>query len=211
MRLPGPAKDMFKALRQAMWNSRLSRLPSGPNGSRLLHIGCGDVNSPEFINLDARPLPHVHIVSRNIFNLRSIPDASLDMVYMSHVLEHVPRGQLLQTLKEMGRVLKTGGLLRISVPDFDHIIRIYEETGGDIHAIAPALMGGQDYEFNFHYSVFNKHYLAETLHKAGFTDVESWDPAHCDHHDFDDWASRQINYDGRLFPISLNLQARKMA
>lgn len=143
MKHPNFATDMLKALRKLIWNIRLSRLPSGPEGSRLLHIGCGEVNSPEFINLDARPLPHVHIVSRNLFNLRSIPDASLDMVYMSHVLEHVPRGQLLQTLKEMRRVLKTGGLLRVSVPDFDLIIRIYEATGGDIHAIAPALMGGR--------------------------------------------------------------------
>ncbi len=209
MRLPGPIKDMFKVLRQAMWNIRLSRMPSGPNGSRLLHIGCGDVNSPEFINLDARPMPHVHIVSRNIINLRSIPDASLDMVYMSHVLEHVPRGQVLQSLKEMWRVLKPGGLLRISVPDFDHIIRIYEQTGRNIHAIAPALMGGQDHEFNYHYGVFNRRYLTEMLHKAGFAGVKSWDPAQCDHHDFDDWASRHISFDGRSFPISLNLEAIK--
>lgn len=209
MRLHGLVKDMLRALRQAMWNSRLSRLPSGPNGSRLLHIGCGDINSPEFINLDARPMPHVHIVSRNIFNLRSIPDASLDMIYMSHVLEHVPRGQLLQTIKEMGRVLKAGGILRISVPDFDHIIHIYRETGGDIHAIAPALMGGQDYEFNYHYGVFNRQYLTEMLHKGGFAEVETWDPANCDHHDFDDWASRLIHFNGRSFPVSLNLEARK--
>lgn len=67
-------------------------------------------------------MPHVHIVSKNIFQLSLIPDASLDMIYMCHVLEHVPRGQVLQVIKEMGRVLKVDGTLRISVPDFDHIV-----------------------------------------------------------------------------------------
>ena len=82
----------FKPLRKAAWDRRLVRFPASPDGKRLLHIGCGDIDSPEFINLDARRMPHVHIVSRNIFRLRMIPDAALDLIYMSHVLEHVPRG-----------------------------------------------------------------------------------------------------------------------
>lgn len=198
------------ALRKAWWNKKLARLPSTSDGKRLLHIGCGDIDSPEFINLDARPMPHVHIVSKNVFRLRMIPDAVLDMVYMSHVLEHVPRGQVLQTIKEMGRVLKKGGILRISVPDFDHIIRIYEESGNDVGSIAPALMGGQNYKFNFHYSIFNRSYLVALLTRGGFHEIESWDPGQCAHHDFEDWASKFVYLGEKPFPISLNLEARKI-
>jgi Uncharacterized protein conserved in bacteria len=71
-------------------------------------------------------------VSQNIFDLGMIPDASLDLVYMSHVLEHVPRSKLAATILEMARVLKAGGTLRLSVPDFDHIVHIYEQTGHDL-------------------------------------------------------------------------------
>lgn len=154
-------------------------------------------------------MPHVHIVSKNIFQLRMISDASLDMVYMSHVLEHVPRGQVLQTIKEMGRVLKKDGTLRISVPDFDHIVHLYKESGNDINSIAPALMGGQNYKFNFHYSVFNQNHLTDLLTKGGFHEVRVWNPYDCVHHDFEDWASKFVYLGDQPFPISLNLEARK--
>lgn len=209
MSLSRRTKRIAHALRKAWWANRLSRWPATPDGRRLLHVGCGDVASPEFINLDARPLPHVHIVSRNIFRLRMIPDAALDMVYMSHVLEHVPRGQVLDTIREMGRVLKKGGILRLSVPDFDHIVRIYAESGQNIGTIAPALMGGQDYPFNFHYSVFNRDHLGRLLAQAGFDDIANWDPDHCAHHDFEDWASKRVYLGEKPFPISLNLEGRK--
>ena len=198
-------------VRQARWKARLGSYPKTADGKRLLHIGCGDINSPGFINLDARPLPHVHIVSKNIFRLDMIPDDSLDMVYMSHVLEHVPRNQAIEVIREMARVLKPDGVLRISVPDFDHVITIYEASGKQINAIAPALMGGQNYAFNFHYGVFNTEYLANLLAKGGFLRVRPWDPANCDHHDFDDWASKSIYLGDRPFPISLNLEGYKAA
>lgn len=207
-----PIRHVNRLLRTArhwLWRQRLAGLPSTPDGKRLLHIGCGGINSPEFINLDARAMPHVHIVSKNIFDLRMISDSSLDLIYMSHVLEHVPRNSVLQTIKELGRVLKPGGTLRISVPDFDHIVHLYTESGNDINSIAPALMGGQNYQFNFHYSVFNQSHLSDLLAKGGFHQIEGWDPIHCEHHDFEDWASRYIYLEERPFPISLNLEARK--
>jgi len=203
------AHHLFKGARNWAWQWRLARFPSASDGRRLLHIGCGEINSPEFINLDARPMPHVHIVSKHIFQLRMIPDACLDMVYMSHVLEHVPRGQVLQTIKVMARVLKPDGILRISVPDFDHIVHLYQASGNDINAIAPALMGGQNYPFNFHYAVFNQAYLTALLEKGGFHKIAVWNPHHCEHHDFEDWASRNIDSNGHQFPISLNLEATR--
>lgn len=203
------AKNLVHMLRKAWWKGQLTRFPSTPDGKRLLHIGCGDIDAPEFINLDARPMPHVHIVSKNIFRLRMIPDAALDMVYMSHVLEHVPRGHVLQTIKEMGRVLKKDGILRISVPDFDHVIRIYEVSGNEVGSIASALMGEQNYPFNFHYSIFNRSHLTNLLEKGGFHEITAWDPNQCVHHDFEDWASKFVYLGDQPFPISLNLEARK--
>lgn len=196
-------------VRQALWKARLGSYPKTADGKRLLHIGCGDINSPGFINLDARPLPHVHIVSKNIFRLDMIPNDSLDMVYMSHVLEHVPRNKAIEVIREMARVLKPDGVLRISVPDFDYVIAIYEASGKQINAIAPALMGGQNYAFNFHYGVFNEEYLSNLLSKGGFLRVRLWAPANCDHHEFEDWASKSIYLDDRPFPISLNLEGHK--
>lgn len=209
MKIPDLYRHTRRMLREARWRMLQPRLPIASDGKRMLHIGCGDINDPAFINLDARPLTHVHFVRQDFTRLPMIPDNTLDMVYMSHVLEHIPRGKLMQTLKEMMRILKPGGVIRISVPDFDCIVRLYEAAERDIRPIAAPLMGGQDYAFNFHYGVFNLAFLTDQLTLAGFTSVATWNPADCTHHDFEDWASRPIYLGDTAYPISLNLEARK--
>lgn len=191
------------------WLALAKHLPRTADGKMLLHIGCGDISVPGFINVDARPQPHVHIITTNLFRLTMIPDNVADLIYMSHVLEHVSHRDIIATLREMHRILKDGGVLRISVPDFDRIIDIYQATERDITAIEQPLMGGQDYAFNYHYAVFNDAHLRRTLLKSRFRETKTWDPQNCAYHDFDDWASRNISWGGREFAISLNIEAIK--
>jgi predicted SAM-dependent methyltransferase len=191
------------------WSALAKRLPRSTDGKTLLHIGCSDINAPGFINLDARSQPHVHIVTTSLFRLKMIPDNVADLIYMSHVLEHVSHRDIIATLREMHRILKDGGVLRISVPDFDRIIDIYQATERDITAIEQPLMGGQDYAFNYHYAVFNDAHLRRTMLKSGFRETRTWDPQNCAYHDFDDWASRNISWGGREFVISVNIEAIK--
>jgi predicted SAM-dependent methyltransferase len=110
----------------------------------------------------------------------------------------------------MMRVLKQNGVLRISVPDFDRILDMYRGTNNSIDSITQPLMGGQDYEYNFHHSVFNKTYLSELLMESGFKSVKEWNPNNCLYHDFDDWASKTIDYDSRNYIISLNIEGQKI-
>lgn len=201
-------RQAYEAHRLAGWARLEKRLPRTVDGQLLLHIGCGDVNATDFVNIDARPLPHVHIVAESLFNLYMIPDGVADLVYMSHVLEHVSHLSLNQTLGELRRILKRGGLLRLSVPDFDKLLAIYNQEGCDLRAIEQPLMGGQDYPQNYHYSVFNERYLRAALEGAGMRDVHLWNADQCDHHDFTDWANRKVEYAGRHFDVSLNIAAR---
>ena len=209
----GRWRDQRERARQARaardWAARAAGWPQGPGGERMLHVGCGKVDAPGFINLDAVALPHVHIVHANLHHFPMIPEAALDFVYLSHVLEHVGRREVVAALTELRRILRPGGTLRLSVPDFDHIVRIYAESGNTISAIDGPLMGGQDRPYNYHYAVFNAAHLRAKLEEAGFTDIRHWDPDDCAHHDFDDWASGAIGWGGRRFPISLNMEATK--
>lgn len=189
------------------WTALVKQLPRSSDGRLLLHIGCGEINTPYFVNVDARPLPHVHIVTATLFRLDMIPDKIADMVYMSHVLEHVSHRDIVTTLREMQRILKSGGMLRISVPDFDKIIDIYKNNKGDINSIEQPLMGGQDYPENFHYSVFNAEKLSQIFQSIGMKDVRAWGPNICEYHDFTDWANRNHPFHGQEFPISLNMEA----
>ncbi len=56
-----------------------------------------------------------------------LEDNSCDVVYHSHVLEHLRRPHAIQFLRECYRVLKPGGVLRIAIPDLERICRAYLE------------------------------------------------------------------------------------
>ena len=181
------------------------KLPINKDGKIFIHLGCGDQNDKRFINVDVLPLPHVHYV-QGVENLKVFPNKYADLIYASHILEHISHCKLITTLREWRRVLKNGGVLRISVPDFDKIINIYKLENNNINKIKGALMGGQDYKYNFHKSVFNKEYLTELLLFAGFDSVRLWTPENAEFYSFNDWASKYIE---TKYPVSLNLEAVK--
>jgi SAM-dependent methyltransferase len=52
-------------------------------------------------------------------------DDTVDVVYHSHVLEHLDRDVARKFLLEVKRVLRPGGIHRIVVPDFEYICRRY--------------------------------------------------------------------------------------
>lgn len=183
--------------------------PKNKDGKVLVHVGCGITNSPEFINVDARPLAHIHVATDDITSLSDFETGTVDLVYMCHILEHIKRDDLRKVLSEMKRVLRVGGVLRLSVPDFDRLVEVYNASGKDINAISKQLMGGQDHEYNIHYSVFNRRRLSDLLKEVGFREVVPWDPDNCEHHDFKDRASRRMKVNGGEIMISLNLEAIK--
>jgi len=182
------------------------QLPQNPEGKIFIHLGCGDITSPEFINVDARAAPHVHYVC-NVTDLSIFQDDYADLVYACHVLEHIQPTALAKTLWEWRRIVKPGGILRLSVPDFGKILHIYESCSCNISSILDPLMGGQRDKHDVHYSVFNHRYLADKLREAGFKEVRQWDPDRVENHDFRDWANSDIVLNGRAFPVSLNLEA----
>lgn len=61
---------------------------------------------------------------------RGIPfqDHTFDGVYHSHLLEHIDRASAPAFLRECRRVLKTGGVLRVVVPDLELLARRYLAT-----------------------------------------------------------------------------------
>jgi predicted SAM-dependent methyltransferase len=183
-------------------------LPLNPDGKVFVHIGCGDSHDKRYINIDARPGWHIHYVDY-IENVDKIllPQYA-DLIYACHVLEHVSHLKLRRTLKGLYNCLKKEGVLRLSVPDFDTLVRMYLERHSVNDIIAP-LMGGQGYPGNFHHSVFNEEYLKGLLMNAGFKEVRKWDPESTPDHNFDDWSRRKIYFNNKEWQISLNLEAIK--
>ncbi|ORU93991.1 MAG: hypothetical protein A6F70_07250 [Cycloclasticus sp. symbiont of Bathymodiolus heckerae] len=183
-------------------------IPRTASGQVLLNLGCGEVNHPKFINIDGYPHANIHYVSR-IDRLGMFADNAVDLIYASHCLEHFKYGEVDRVLDEWHRVIKPGGIIRLSVPDIDKLIDIYNDTN-DPDDIVPQLMGGQNNKYNYHYVVFNGLNLKKYLNRAGFVDVQEWIPGSCDLTTFDDFSVYHKVVNGKNYPISLNLEAKKV-
>jgi hypothetical protein len=109
----------------------------------------------------------------------------------------------------MFRLLRPGGILRLSVPDFDRLLCIYNAMDKDIDAIHNQLMGGQDNQYNIHYTVFTEKSMHSLLKEIGFGEVQPWDAWKCDEFKVTDRAIRKMDMNGVKHPISLNLDAIK--
>ncbi len=59
-----------------------------------------------------------------------LEDNSVDYIYCSQVLEHFEKYETEKILAESYRVLKSGGLIRLSLPDIDQIFKIYTRDRG---------------------------------------------------------------------------------
>lgn len=93
---------------------------------RYLNLGCGYRYHPGWVNIDfVSTGPGV--IAHNLSEGVPLADASCDVVYHSHALEHFRRPDALFFLRECHRVLKPSGILRVVVPDLERNCRTYLE------------------------------------------------------------------------------------
>lgn len=167
-----------------------------------LHLGCGNLKIPQFINIDinsAKADMKLDITDLSVFN-----DEMVDQIYNCHVLEHIPRNKLLNIILEWNRILKVGGILRVAVPDFEQVVKIYNETG-DMSLIIGFLNGGQRDKWDYHFVNFDYDMLTQLLSICGFTDFKRYD-ADDFLGDFDDYSKSYIPHmDKSGTQMSLNI------
>lgn len=110
----------------------------------LLNLGCGERTHPLWINIDhSRKIAFQQLWFVKPFLRTSLPAnylnhdlrqgipfqaGSADAAYSSHVLEHLVHCHAPGFLKELLRVLKPGGVIRLAVPDLEFAARNYLRT-----------------------------------------------------------------------------------
>lgn len=139
---------------------------------KTLNLGCGNRTFDEYpkgykcVNVDIRNgLSNVDVIC-DVTKLDFFESEEADYILASDILEHFPVSKTLSVLREWSRVLKSGGLLEIRVPNLAVICANY--TPGNARHTSWLLYGGQDYPENFHYVGFDRQFLCSFIEAAGF-------------------------------------------
>jgi len=181
-----------------------------------LNLGCWHRHIPGWVHIDLCDMAHIDYKS-SIDDLSMFGDSAVDLIYSSHSFEYFDRQRAVAVLAEWRRVLKPGGTLRLAVPDFDALLRVYD-TSGDIKRILGPLYGRMEIETEtgpatlYHKTVYNFGSLAEVLAENGFADVRRYDWQETIHKDYDDHSQAYFPHmdkeNGIL--VSLNVEATKI-
>lgn len=194
-----------------------------------LSLGSGNVNlGKDWIHIDATKHPHVEYT--HITNLSQFEDNSVDLIYASHVLEYFDRREALIVLTEWYRVLKKGGVIRLAVPDFEALTKLYlgikivrinnknpiminSPRKKEIRDIIGPLFGRMESngEIIYHKTTYDFETLAQLLYQIGFKRITKYD---CEsvkpYNKIDDQSHAYIPHrDKKGTLISLNVEATK--
>jgi predicted SAM-dependent methyltransferase len=169
-----------------------------------LHLCCGEKKLPGFLGVDVRAEVNPDIVA-TVDRLYMIDDARAEEIYFCHGLEHIPADSAERCLLELHRVLIKGGTLRLAMPDFESLSKLYISGFVDLERIRPAIHGAQDYEQNTHYSSWDFTSLAKILNKCGFENVSRYKARDFLPKGFFDWSLHNLNG----IETSLNVVCRK--
>ena len=124
-------------------------------GQRGIHVGCGPNIKRHWLNTDRKMFgdadgsvsPSGRIVrarseryreryflSHDALEPYPIEDGAFELAYTEHFIEHIPRHAAIAWLREIRRLLRPGGFLRLSTPDLRKYIEGYMDPAGTFFA-----------------------------------------------------------------------------
>lgn len=174
--------------------TRYNETKNQKKAERFLEIGPGLNRIPNFETLniiDGKNVDYIMDISAPMH----FRDNSFDLIYASHVIEHVPWFLQKNLFLELYRILKPEGKLEIWVPNFSKIIKImndFEQYGenntkldgwyrfndekdvcmwanGRIFTYGDGSVNPKS--FNWHRCVYSESFLKKLFKDAGFIDI----------------------------------------
>jgi SAM-dependent methyltransferase len=183
----------------ALWNRSPIQGYLGSADVRRLHLGCGQRLLPGWLNADLPSIRRLVAFDHSIVAVnanRPLPfeDETFDRVYTEHMHEHLDYASGLALLKEIRRVLKPNGRLRLALPDLEfHIAMIVsDDTFVEFPAMFADAMNATDglagappskntflnflFRGSEHKYLYSRPELKNQLENAGFVSVRFMAP-----------------------------------
>jgi len=126
-----------------------------------------------------------------------VDGGQFDFVFSEHMIEHIPHDQGMRMLRECYRILKPGGVIRISTPDLQFLFNLYGErktpladaylkwASGQLIGVLPSCEATfvinnfvRDWGHQF---IYDEQTLRESLKSAGFSTIIKQQVNYSDH------------------------------
>jgi len=177
-----------------------------------INMGCGWRNFGKgWVHIDSGDYDHLDYES--ITDLKYFADDSVDLIYASHVIEYFDRETIPSLLREWKRALKPNATLRLAVPNFYEISRLYSDGLFPLDNFVGLLYGRMPMgkQMIYHKTVYDTPSLKKILETCGFKDIKCYDWRDTSHSKFDDHSQAYLPHmdrqNGTL--MSLNMECKK--
>jgi len=139
-----------------------------------LNLGCGNIVSPGWVNVDLCN-PRADIIA----DVRQASFSDVETVNMMHLLEHIPRADVVPLLRRIREWCRPGATMYVEVPDMAAICQMPISDVWEQY-----VYGSQEHAGEFHCSGFDLPRLRSMLERAGwhvygertFLSEASWRP-----------------------------------
>jgi len=171
-----------------------------------LALGCGWRNyGKKWTHIDLGDYDHLDY-KQDIKDLSNFKNDTVETIYASHVFEYFDRYEAEDFLDECYRVLKKGGKLYLSVPNFEAIAYLYVQKKIPLFKFLGPLYGHMDMDCKEiqHSTCYDFASLGQLLQRADFKRIETYGTEDLIG-DVDDHSKAEI--DGEY--ISLNVVCEK--
>lgn len=100
-----------------------------------LYVGANGLRPEGYKTLDIDPATNPDIVA-DLCDMRAVETGSCDEIVATAVMEHIEWPDAFKAMSEMARVLKVGGVLKISVPDMSMYARMLLSGDNSFHVMS---------------------------------------------------------------------------
>ena len=177
-----------------------------------INMGCGWRNfGKDWVHIDGGDYEHIDY--HDVTKLDQFETNSVDLIYASHLIEYFDRVEVMELLSEWRRVLKKDGILRIAVPNFSELSKLYVQKKVPLKNVLGPLYGRMKMTDDtiFHKTTYDFNDLQTVLESAGFKNVKLYDWRNTEHAQFDDHSQAYYPHmdkeNGTL--VSLNVECVK--